>query len=452
MIDRSPATTSDLQRAEQLITAKEFDEALAILRTYWLQDPQSTDAVRLLSLAMKGLGRGELSGSLYRLSENEQALADDLPNLCEAGFHLIDAREMQLAVMVLQHCAGRMPDDATVSYELGFALMSLNKFAAALPYFQRSIDDFETRLNLCVCYMLIRQLEKAAFYVEACAELAKTDEEQKEVVHRRMVLKRLERFKNKPTLTPRDWAFILYGTLLLAEPNLEDLSIHTAAKLKSAHSPTISNLVTETAGKSGANTPDYEAVAWTLLILDKLLNDLGYEFDVIEFYSPLSRPLAEALAHKLDIPAKIFRGENNTDRTLLMMSWAPNIIGPHKSFMTNSRRRILFAYGLAGSQHLPLTPDVVAEICDELQMPWAQTSEENAVHRTIAGKVDLPDDKQAEATDKIVAAIAELESRPEIIQIVQQLADYYKPKVDQLVLGNPENFKERPAYTAEIVF
>lgn len=451
MTEQLPVPAGDLQRAEQLISAKQYEEALTILRTYWLNNPKSTDAVRLLSRVMKALGKADLAGNLYRLSESDEGLEIDLPNLCEAGFNLIDAHELQLAVMVLQHCSSKMPADPTVAYELGFALMSLNKFAAAIPYFLRSEQDFETQLNLCVCYTLTRELERAQEYLQKLQQSARTEEEKKETEHRKMVLKRLERFKKKPGLTPRDWAFILYGNVLLAEPRLEQLSIAQVTNLKSAHG-VVNGLVTDTAGKSGENKPDYQAIAWTLLVLHKLLTELGYEFDVIEFYSPLSRPLAEALAHKLDLPAKSFRGEQSSDRTLMMMAWAPNIIGPHKSFTRNGRKRILFAYGLSTRQPLPLTPDVCAELCDDLQLPWAETTEEVTVHRTVAGKVDIPDDAQARATDKIVSAIAELESVPEIIQTVQELVDYYKPKVEQLVLGNPEVFKERPAYTAEISF
>jgi tetratricopeptide (TPR) repeat protein len=451
MTEQLPIPAGDLQRADDLIAAKNYDEALAIIRTYWLSHPQSVDAVRMLSRVMKSLGKSDLAGNLYRLSEHEQALGEDLPNLCEAGFNLIDAREMQLAIMVLQHCVAKMPDDPTVAYELGFALMSLNKFAAAIPYFLKSDGDFETHLNLCVCYTLTRDLDRAKSYLELVAQSAKTSEEKAEVENRRMVFKRLERFKNKPTLTPRDWSFILYGTVVLSEPRLEDLSIAKVARMK-GEDASLSSLITDTAGKSGANEPGYQEIAWTLLILEKLLNELGYEFDVIEFYSPLSRPLAEALAHKLDVPAKSFRGETSTDRTLMIMAWAPNIIGPHKSFIRNTKKRILFSYGLSTSQPLPLTPDVVGEFCTDLKMPWAETAEEDTVHRSVAGKVDLPNSKQAEAMDKIVAAIAELESKPEIIQTLQELSDYYKPKIEQVVLGNPEHFKERPPYTAEIVF
>jgi tetratricopeptide (TPR) repeat protein len=454
--EQLPPPSGDLQRADQLITAKNYDQALAVLRRYWLNHPQDCVAVRLLSRAMKALGKADLAGNLYRLSEQEQALSDDLVNLCEAGANLIDAREMQLAVMVLQHCAAKLPDDPTVAYELGFALMALNKFAAAIPYFEKSMlekstDDFDTRLNLCVCHQLTRDVTKARQQLDKLKACAQTEEQKNELAHRHLVDKRLERFQKKSTLTPRDWAFILYGTVVLSEPSLDELSIAKVAHMKRNQSE-ISGLITDTAGKSGATEPDYKAIAWTLLVLEKLLNALGYEFDLIEFYSPLSRPLAEAIAHKLDLPAKSFRGETNTDRSLMLMAWAPNIIGPHQSFTRNGRKRILFSYGLSTTQPLPLTPDVVAEFCTHLRLPWAESADEDTVHRATPGKVDLPDLEQAKAADQIVAAIAELESQPEMIQTVEELTNYYLPKVEQLVLGNPEVFKERPTYTAEIVF
>lgn len=437
---------TDLQRAEQFLNGKDYDQALSVLRTYWLKNPFDVDCVRLLSRVMKALGKADLAANLYTLSESETALREDLANLCEAGCNLIDARELQLAVMLLDRCYNHVPDDPTLAYEYGFALMSLNRFGEAIPLFERCSEDFETALNLCVCHTLTRNIDATRLYTEKIAELARSEEEQKEVAHRKMVLKRLERFRNKPALTPRDWAFVLYGTVVLSEPGLEELSIARQ------HQDAFSGLLRDTAGKSGANTPDYQAVAWTLLVLEKLLAELGHEFEVIEFYSPLSRPLAEAMAHKLDLPCKSFRGENTTDRTLMIMAWAPNIIGPHRNFVRNSRKRVLFAYGLSTIKPLPVTPDVVGELCSDCQMPWAETSEEEAEHKSIAGKVDLPDQVQAKATDLILAQIAELESRPEIIQTVQELSDYYKPKVDQVVVGNAEFFPERPSYTAEIIF
>ena len=448
MTEQTSIPSDDLQQAEQLILQKNYDEALTIIRKHWLTHPQDLQAVRLLSRLMKVQGKTELSGNLYKLSETAEALSDDVQNQFEAGFKLIDERELQLAVLLLERCVNKMPDHSVISYELGFALMSLHRFAEAIPYFLLSgskENDFDTQLNLCVCYTFTRNMEEAQKLLEALQSHASGEEEIREVSNRRVVLKRLERFKNKQALTPRDWLYVLYGTVLLSEPNLQSLT--------DATKPGITGLTTTTAGKSGSVKPSYRDVAWTLLVLEKLLMELGYEFDVIEFYSPLSRPMAEALAHKLDLPAKSFGGQKIKDRALMIMAWAPNIIGPHKSFLPNSKRRVLFAYGLGALQPLPLTPDVVAQVCDHLELPWSESMDEDAEQKNFLkiGRVDMPDQRQAAASDQILAQIAELESDPDIIDTVQRLSDYYKPKDELLVLGNPEHFPDRPEYTAEII-
>jgi hypothetical protein len=156
------------------------------------------------------------------------------------------------------------------------------------------------------------------------------------------------------------------------------------------------------------------------------------------------------MAHILDLPARSFGGEDSRDRALMIMAWAPNIIGPHKSFITNSNRRVLFAYGLSTLQPLPLTPDVVGELAMDCSIPWAETSEEETEFLRSQG-FDLPDQKQASAIDRILQEFAELESRPEIIKQVEMIIHYYKPKRDLIVVGNADQFPQRPEYSAEIL-
>lgn len=436
-----------LQRAEQLIAERNYPDALCTLRGFWLAHPEEPQVMRLMSRLMKSLGKNELSGSLYKLAEHPQAIEHDVQNLFEAGFKLIDEHELELAVMLLERCAAKMPEHAVVAYELGFALMTLHKFDKAVPYFELAFKenrDFDTALNLAVCYTLTRKMDKVSELTDAMSTLVKTDEEKEELAHRKLVVRRLELLGSKKTLTPRDWLFALYGNLILSEPSLNELP----EEVKNAG---VSGLVADTAGRSGSNTPDYKQVAWTLVVLEKVLSELGFEFDVVEFYSPMSRPLAEAMAHIMNLPAKSFGGEESKDRSLMLMCWSPNIIGPHKSFATNSRFRVLFAYGLSRQQSLPLTPDVVAELCTDCQMPWAQSSEEETDLRNNPGHFDLPDSYQVKATDRILEQISELESRPEIIETVREIVAYYMPKRELLVVGNARTFSQRPEYTAEVL-
>jgi tetratricopeptide (TPR) repeat protein len=442
-----PAQQSELQRAEQLIAAKDYAQALTLLREHWLANPRDRQAVHLFSRLMKALGKTELSGSLYKLAESDAALEDDVQNLFEAGFKLIDEHELQLAVMLLERCAVKMPGEAVVIYELGFALMSLHRFADAAKYFEKAreiSDDFDTKLNLCVCYTMMRDLDKAGALTNELESAASNEEEQAETAHRLMVLRRLELFENKQRMSPRDWLFTLYGSIILHDPAMEDLR-------KAIRTGVFTGITFDTKdGQADEGNTTYKDVAWTLLVLGKLLTNLGFDFDVIEFYSPLSRPLAEAMGHMMELPIRSFGGEDSTDRALMIMAWAPNIIGPHKSFMTNTKRRVLFAYGLSTLQPLPLTPDVVAELGHDVTMPWAASAEEEQQFYKSDG-FDLPDQSQVKAIDRILQEIAELESRPEIIQQVEEIAHYYRPKRDMIVLGNPQQFPQRTEYSAEIM-
>jgi tetratricopeptide (TPR) repeat protein len=437
---KTAPSESELDGIEKLIAAKKNEQALSALRPLWLADPENRRIVSLMSKLMKAQGKSELAGSLYKLSETAEALTHDVQNLFEAGFKLIDERELYLAIMLLSRCVDKLPSQAVVSYEYAFALMAVRRFADALPYFERSLaieENFDTRLNLTVCYTMTRQLEKAQLALVATQKLAKKDEEKKEVVLRQFSLKRLEQLKAKSTLSSRDWLYIMYGSIILSEP------LGRAGRA-------LDQLAMDTAGKSGAAAPDYSEVAWTLLVLSKLLCELGMEFDVVEFYSPLSRPLAEALAHIMELPVQGYRGPGRADRALLVMAWARNIIGPHKSFIPHSNKRTLFAYGLPPTEGLPLTPEIVGELVSDCIMPWAPSSDEEAERRSGA-RLDLPDEQQAQASDHILKEIAELESKPEIIQTVEELVAYYKSKRELLVMGNAASFPQRPEYTAEIL-
>lgn len=444
MGEQVPAQKTELQQAEQLISSRDYPQALSLLRTHLLTHPKDRQGFRVFSRLMKALGKQELSGALFKLAESDQALEEDVQNLFEAGFKLIDEHELQIAVVLLERCARKMPNQPVVIYELGFALMSLHRFEEAIPYFETASatsDDFDTNLNLSVCYTLTRDLEKAKKLLDDVSKLASSEEEQAEVSHRRIVLRRLEMYRSKTVMSPRDWLFTLYGSILLHDPTMEDLR-------KAIRTGAFSGITFDSLEDQCSTT--YKDIAWTLMVLEKVLAELGYEFDVIEFYSPLSRPLAEAMSHLMDLPARSFGGEGSNDRALMLMAWAPNIIGPHKSFINNSTRRVLFSYGQSTLQPLPLSPDVVGELSVDCAMPWSETSDEEMDCRP---NVDfaLPDSRQARAIDRILQEIAELESRPEMIKQVHEIADYYKPKRDLIVLGNPQRFPQRPEYSAEIV-
>jgi hypothetical protein len=159
------------------------------------------------------------------------------------------------------------------------------------------------------------------------------------------------------------------------------------------------------------------------------------EFEVIEYYNPVSKPLARILSELMQLPFDSYKGPDRPERALLVMARATDIIGPHKAFIDTSEKRTLFAYGLPWREPLPLTPDIVGCLANEFPMPWSEHLRD--------GSVD-------EIVEQILAKAQHLDCDPEILKQTHQAVEYYHLKREWLALGHHEKFSERPEYTAEI--
>jgi len=442
-------TTSEEQIPEPLLEARRLldegmlEQCLATLKPYWLENELDTRAIAMFGELMHEAGRSEVSRKLKRLSDlldahwtktdkteqtktddqsfapdtvpaqesaaSDNSSADDIPYaLFEAGFGLIDLRQHELAVMLLERCLNLMPNEPTVNYEIAFSLMSLARFEDAIKHFQLVLqdnEDFDTVLNLSVCYTLTRNIPEAKKMIDKLATLTHEEDEQRELQHRKVVLKRLELLGNKQTFTPRDWQFVLYGGILLRNGE------------ENAH-----------------QKEDLMSIASTLAILKGLLEGLRIEFEAVEFYNPNARPLARILAELMEIPCDSYKGPHRPDRALLILAWATDIIGPHQAFVEHMHSRSIFAYGLTWQEPLPVAPEIAGLLADEAIMPWEES--------------------RAESIDEIVAKILErardLDCDPDILRETQEAVEYYDSKRELLVLNNWTIFPDRPEYTAEV--
>ena len=310
-----------LAQAKKLLAEGKIEESLKLVKNYWLENPDDAEAATLFSDLMKESGRSELSKRLHTLAdqlpsvsnlstfgslsvaESEDDLSEQdidaiekasepLSNLAqtplggkelfEAGYGLIDAHQPELAAMLLNRAARIAPEEPTVNYELGFALMSMKRFEQAIPHLEQALEqagDFDTLLNLLVCYTLTRQLNKAHEMLAKMHSLSLDAEQKKEVSHRVLVLKRLESLRNKSKLNARDWLYALYGSVLLRP------STHSEAPKEDAHS-----------------------IGQMLAVMKGVLEGLSAMPEAVEFYGPQSRPLAQSLAEFLEIPISSYKG------------------------------------------------------------------------------------------------------------------------------------------------
>jgi hypothetical protein len=120
---------------------------------------------------------------------------------------------------------------------------------------------------------------------------------------------------------------------------------------------------------------------------------------------------------------------------LLTLSWTTDIIGPHQAFIQNSENRSIFAYALTPSEPLPLVPDIIGCLAQDITMPWEGDKSPKDLERLV---------------ENILERAFALEASPELIQEIQEAIDYYHDKRDLLVFNNCKAFPNRPEYTAEV--
>lgn len=412
--DEADAAVARLYQARQLLAQGMYEKARDKVTEHWLKNPFDVRAVEIYRDIVR-------ETSLEGAAKSFDALLDKLisspgvppykhvKELFDASYALVDSRQYVLAAMLLKEMVHDKPDDPEINYELGFTLMSLKRPEEAIKYLSvaaRKKDDFDAYLNLCVCYTLLRDADAATRSLDIAAPMAKDEEETVEVEHRRVVLKRLKLLAARKELTSRDWLFILYGTILL-RPTLKILEL----KEESSH------------------------IAAMLVVLKGLLTGLSIEHEGIEYYSLRSRPLTSVLGQLNNLPFDAYRGPDRPDHVMLTLTWTTDIIGPHQAFVQNCENRSIFAYALTPSEPLPLVPDIIGCLAQDIVMPWEG-------------------DKSPKDLERLVADILErsytLEASPDLIQEYQEAIDYYHDKRDLLVFHNWKAFPTRPQYTAEV--
>ncbi len=458
-------TVESLDQIRQLVKEGQIEKSLALLKTYWLRNPDDGEAADLLSNLMKESGRSELSERLSRLAKQLGESPDDKENdkedesekekseeeksepgkisatslpekdkprlgpqeLFEAGFSLIDARQHELAAMLLKRANTMVPEEPVINYELGFALMSSKRFEQAIAHFETAVKttaDFDTLLNLTACYTMVRRLDDAKRTLERIDNLKLDEEQSREIAHRRIVLRRLQKLKGKSRLNTRDWLYALYGSILLRPGAPVDTSLRE----------------------------DAATIGSMLAVLKGVLEGLRCDPETIEFYGPQSRPLVRAMGEFFEKPFGGYKGAAREERALLTMTWASDLIGPHQSFVDNQYKRAMFAYALSWNEPLPLVPEIIGCFSFHDPMPWDETG------RRLTGDSErnilAPQEFERAVEEKykaILDAARDVESEPHILRAVQEALDFYIGKEDLLVLANSKAFPRRSEYTAEVL-
>lgn len=405
MYDKDTHNSGGLEKAQSCFEEKKYDACFFHLKDYWLKNFHDVEAVKLFSELMTALEHKDLSKSFAALCTEDNKVTDDPRLLFETGYRLIDTRQYELASLVLKQCAEKVPDDAALNYELGFVLMLQKKFSEAIPYLEKSFAHemtFDTALNLSACFALCRRMNDARGLLARMANLAETDEERAAVTEQENTLKRLEHFAGQADLDGRDWAYTLYGSVLLDADA-------TASKLE-----------------------DYDSIARVLILLKEFLKPT-LDLTAIEYFNLKARPIAECLAKMLNLTVQSYKGPGQLGKVLTVIANGDDLIGPHRSFLSMNDERSLFIYSL-GMEPLPLISELAGKVPDVL-LPWDNDNELTEFKATA--------EKLLELTDS-------LENDEDLKTKVEKLSSYYQKKQSLLLWRNGKIYSERPQYTAEI--
>ena len=426
---------SRIEKAGALLDDGKFDLCLSTMKSIWLNAGENADLISLFSRYAKTLNQQDLSAALERLSEKvktSKAAIDDNPQeVFEAAYHLIGERYFDIGRNLLQKCLDKFPANNTVRYELAFAQMSLGQFKDAIVNFEQVLkleEDFDTVLNLCACYALVRDLKNVEQSIKRLEKLASTDEEKNEIKHRKMVLKRLHFMASKKEFNKQDWFFILYGTILLGYKAPAQANVKVDP-LVDAFDVLVPN-------------HNLKAIAGTLAVLKGVLRGLEMEPEAVEYYNIYAKPLAQVEARLFDITVDNYTGPDRPDYAVMVMNKADEIVGPHDAFLENCDNRATFAYSLNPDIPLPVTPDIIGHL-GQIQLPW-----DNDIK--MSEDSDHSNKVLAEAMPKILEIASHMENDAEVIGTITDTVLYYNPKREMLAVQNSEIIKRRPEFTAEI--
>ena len=416
--------SSEIKRARDLIQSQEYDASLLLLKPIILADFNNKDAWSAFSELLVKLAQPEAAKACQGLSgDPEKATAEQL---FETAYTFIDLRQFDLAKLLLEKCLLVRPGDPDAHYELGFCLMSLRNYPEAAIHFAKALksnSDFDTNLNLSICHLFTGNIKEVKSILRDLKKLATDNDERSELELRSLAVERLDeclKGKSFSSLEPRDWYYILYGGVLLSTTDQANSSFIAS----------------------------YDQIALLLLQLAGVLRDLGQHFEVVEYYSELSKPIATAFGELIQKPVHHFKGAAQNRRALLIMAWAGDIVGPHQTFINIEPNRTIFALAKSSTQPLPLSIDIVGLLCQACAMPWDEQWQIELGESGNATNIEHTKSSPEEAHALILQSLAKQEELAK--QETLSAINYYKSRINKLLAG--KKIKERPEYSAEVVY
>ncbi|TET71002.1 MAG: tetratricopeptide repeat protein [Candidatus Aminicenantes bacterium] len=192
-----------LEKANQLFTEKQYDDAIALLEQFLEQNPHAYQAS--LSIGDCYQEKGELDKAIEEYnSVLEQAKIDDLIGkeiaakaLAGIGECYLKKEDLETAQNYFKQSIDSYPENEILAYNVGEIYFSNQKIDEAIHYFELSIqiksDWGPPYLKLGYAYLNKANYEKAGIYLNKFLEI---DPESPEALTAKNVIDYLEKIKN----------------------------------------------------------------------------------------------------------------------------------------------------------------------------------------------------------------------------------------------------------------
>ncbi|HEU5014921.1 MAG TPA: tetratricopeptide repeat protein [Roseiflexaceae bacterium] len=368
------------QRGLALEQSNRVREAVEEYRRALAHNPHLREAHEALGFYYQRFGLLAKAAEEFRVVAN---LEDDFLAHFNLGYILIEIGRYDEAQAAFERCLARAPHDATTHYEIAHILFLRDDYSAALERLQIPLqefpEDWEVHHLAGCCYLRLGDYVQAMTAFGSMLRLTMQPAVQAEAIE---LIETVERYREVGTpRSLKDRLYAEHGVVQLGSTQDNGISLREYSDYHFTY-------------------PD---IGVTLQRLQALLRGCEWRFTCVVALDRLARPLVDALAALLNLPARYADDVQPTDLPLLVLG-----IGREAELLDLALERsvsevVTFCLGLNWLRHRSALPDITGVIArGNCSVPWEAELRRLRADGAPAGQIDACIDR---AKEQILAAV-----------------------------------------------
>jgi tetratricopeptide (TPR) repeat protein len=313
------------------------------------------------------------------------SLVGDFLAYFNLGYIQVELERYDDALDTFHRCLSLDPNDSATHFEIGLIHYARGNYSEALTHLQLPLSsypsDWEIHNLTGKCYLGMRRYEEAMNSFGRALLLANSPQAQVELLDNINTVERYREFRSLTTV--KDQLYAQEGVVYLG--SAQDDGLHVS-EVQDFHFT-------------------YPDIGTTLQRMIALIKSSRWSFTAIVCADTLTRPLASALAHLLEIPQRTVEQLGPDDRALLLIA-----VAREAELLLLTIQRLpcpatAFCLGLNWLRHSKVLPDLIGITAHgACSVPW----EVELRHlRAVGAPAAQVDECVAQATQQMIQAIHE---------------------------------------------